>query len=201
MNVSGEILLFPNSFPDTPSPTYYQRKMSTNRIRSQIRTKRWCKGLVSLKKPYHRKNHFSTVSQLAVPIMDHQRIMTKVITQTVPAVTKLFSTEIVDPLPSDLERVSTQSPDESATLTTDLKIIDPSLNERWPMYSVLDRFGKYLPGALAPSIEKEKMLEMYTVMSRVQTLDDIFYNAQRQGRISFYMQSSGEEATQIGVSA
>ena len=66
------------------------------------------------------------------------------------------------------------------------------------MYSVLDRTGCLLKGAVEPSIEKEKIIEMYNVMSRVQTLDDIFFNAQRQGRISFYMQSSGEEATQIG---
>lgn len=172
--------------------------MSQNRIRSQIRTKRWCKGLIFLKKPYYRKSHFSTASQLAA-VPDSPNIVAKVISQTLPIVPKLFSTVIVNPFPIDLEKVPSQSPDESATHTADLKIVDPSLFEKWPMYSVLDRFGKLLPGALAPSIEKEKMLEMYTVMSRVQTLDDIFYNAQRQGRISFYMQSSGEEATQIGA--
>jgi hypothetical protein len=175
------------------------QEMSQNRIRSLIRTKRWCKGLVFLKKPYYRKNHFSTASQLAIPNDD--TIVAKVIVQTVSEVPKLISTETVNPFPIDLEKVPTQSPDESATHTTYLKIVDPSSYEKWPMYSVLDRFGKFLPGALASSIEKEKMVEMYTVMSRVQTLDDIFYNAQRQGRISFYMQSSGEEATQIGVTA
>jgi hypothetical protein len=174
--------------------------MSQNRIRSQIRTKRWCKGLVFLKKPYYRKNHFSTASQHAIPILDDQIVAAKDASHPVPVVPKLFSAEIVDPFPVDLEKVPTQSPDESASYTTNLKIVDPSSYEKWPMYGVLDRFGKFLPGALAPPIEKVKMLEMYTVMSRVQTLDDIFYNAQRQGRISFYMQSSGEEATQIGVS-
>ena len=39
---------------------------------------------------------------------------------------------------------------------------------------------------------------MYRVMNRVQALDDILYNAQRQGRISFYMQNSGEEASHVG---
>lgn len=34
-----------------------------------------------------------------------------------------------------------------------------------------------------------------------QAMDTIFYNAQRQGRISFYMTSTGEEATHVGSSA
>lgn len=32
-------------------------------------------------------------------------------------------------------------------------------------------------------------------------MDDVLYNAQRQGRISFYMTSTGEEATHIGSAA
>lgn len=42
---------------------------------------------------------------------------------------------------------------------------------------------------------------MYQMMVRIQNLDDIFYNAQRQGRISFYMQANGEEAIHIGSAA
>lgn len=35
-------------------------------------------------------------------------------------------------------------------------------------------------------------------MGRLQCFDDVLYNAQRQGRISFYMQNAGEEATHVG---
>ncbi len=35
-------------------------------------------------------------------------------------------------------------------------------------------------------------------MCRVQAMDQIFYDAQRQGRISFYMTNTGEEALQVG---
>jgi len=35
-------------------------------------------------------------------------------------------------------------------------------------------------------------------MVRLETMDDILYNAQRQGRVSFYMTNYGEEALQIG---
>jgi TPP-dependent pyruvate/acetoin dehydrogenase alpha subunit len=38
---------------------------------------------------------------------------------------------------------------------------------------------------------------MYVCMNRLQSLDDVLYNAQRQGRISFYMQNSGEEGIQV----
>jgi 2-oxoisovalerate dehydrogenase E1 component alpha subunit len=42
---------------------------------------------------------------------------------------------------------------------------------------------------------------MYRTMIRLETMDDILYNAQRQGRVSFYMTNSGEEAIQIGSAA
>jgi len=42
---------------------------------------------------------------------------------------------------------------------------------------------------------------MVETMHTIRVLDDILYNAQRQGRISFYMTSSGEEATHVGSAA
>ncbi len=39
---------------------------------------------------------------------------------------------------------------------------------------------------------------MYKSMATVNVMDTILYDAQRQGRISFYMTSFGEEATHIG---
>lgn len=42
---------------------------------------------------------------------------------------------------------------------------------------------------------------MYTDMVGLTIMDGILYEAQRQGRISFYMTSHGEEATQIGSAA
>lgn len=38
-------------------------------------------------------------------------------------------------------------------------------------------------------------------MMKINQLDRILYEAQRQGRISFYMTSHGEEATHIGPAA
>ncbi|KAJ6686612.1 2-OXOISOVALERATE DEHYDROGENASE SUBUNIT ALPHA 1 MITOCHONDRIAL-LIKE [Salix purpurea] len=42
---------------------------------------------------------------------------------------------------------------------------------------------------------------MYTSMVTLQMMDTIFYEAQRQGRISFYMTSTGEEAISIAAAA
>lgn len=42
------------------------------------------------------------------------------------------------------------------------------------------------------------MLRMYTMMSLLPQLDSVLYSAQRQGRITFWMTSYGEEAAVIG---
>lgn len=42
---------------------------------------------------------------------------------------------------------------------------------------------------------------MYSNMVTLQTLDAIFYEAQRQGRISFYLTTIGEEAINIASAA
>lgn len=44
-------------------------------------------------------------------------------------------------------------------------------------------------------------MKMYRAMVTVQTVDTIFYEAQRQGRLSFYLTSFGEEAVSIGSAA
>lgn len=44
-------------------------------------------------------------------------------------------------------------------------------------------------------------MKMYNDMVTLQTMDTIFYEAQRQGRISFYLTSLGEEAINIASAA
>lgn len=39
---------------------------------------------------------------------------------------------------------------------------------------------------------------MHKSMLRVKVMDKIMFDAQRQGRISFYMTNNGEEAAQVG---
>ena len=44
----------------------------------------------------------------------------------------------------------------------------------------------------------DQLRAMYSAMVQLNEMDKIFYDAQRQGRISFYMTAYGEEATHIG---
>jgi len=44
----------------------------------------------------------------------------------------------------------------------------------------------------------ELLLKMHQIMTRLRVMDEILELAQRQGRLSFYMQSRGEEAIHIG---
>jgi len=60
-------------------------------------------------------------------------------------------------------------------------------------------------GDLAEGVEQpfsdEVGLKMYDCMVRSSVYDTILNDAQRQGRISFYMTSTGEEATSVGTAA
>ncbi|KAI8926188.1 thiamine diphosphate-binding protein [Entophlyctis helioformis] len=50
-------------------------------------------------------------------------------------------------------------------------------------------------------LDKETLLKMYKNMVLLNSMDIVLYEAQRQGRISFYMTSYGEEATHMGSAA
>lgn len=47
----------------------------------------------------------------------------------------------------------------------------------------------------------DTLLQWYEEMILLNTMDNILYDAQRQGRISFYMTNFGEEGTHIGSAA
>ena len=68
-------------------------------------------------------------------------------------------------------------------------------------FSVLNEDGTIREGATDPGLDDAKLLEMYDTMCRVQEMDRVFYDAQRQGRVSFYMQNGGEEGAQVGSAA
>lgn len=70
-----------------------------------------------------------------------------------------------------------------------------------PTYRVLDGSGKPLDGAELPELDETTAKKMYENMMLLPTLDNVLYNVQRQGKISFYMTSHGEEATIIGSAA
>ncbi|GFQ07157.1 2-oxoisovalerate dehydrogenase subunit alpha 2 mitochondrial, partial [Phtheirospermum japonicum] len=58
--------------------------------------------------------------------------------------------------------------------------------ERVHCYRVLDDSGQPVSSNYV-HIDKDIALKMYKEMVTLQTMDTIFYEAQRQGRISFYV--------------
>jgi len=69
-----------------------------------------------------------------------------------------------------------------------------------PIFRVLGYDGTLHPDWELP-FSKEEMADMYRFMIRLSVYDDMLYNIQRQGRISFYIQNQGEEALQTGFGA
>lgn len=72
---------------------------------------------------------------------------------------------------------------------------------RIPMFQLMDKDGKPHDGAKLPEIDKELALKMFETMQFIRVLDERMIAAQRQGRISFYLSSLGEEAASIGSAA
>ena len=64
--------------------------------------------------------------------------------------------------------------------------------------SILTANGKISEGAKEPQIDKKIALKIYRDMNYVRVLDQRMIGAQRQGRLSFYLTCTGEEASVVG---
>ncbi|KAK5580355.1 hypothetical protein RB653_000371 [Dictyostelium firmibasis] len=70
-----------------------------------------------------------------------------------------------------------------------------------PCYTIMNQEGVVSKPEQDPNFTKEEVIKMYTTMLTLNVMDSILYDVQRQGRISFYMTSFGEEAIHIGSAA
>ncbi len=70
-----------------------------------------------------------------------------------------------------------------------------------PTFQVLAQDGSIIPGAVMPELDEAQALKIYRAMVFTRVLDERMLAAQRQGRVSFYLQSTGEEATTVGFAA
>ncbi|MBW8745095.1 MAG: 3-methyl-2-oxobutanoate dehydrogenase (2-methylpropanoyl-transferring) subunit alpha [Sphingomonas sp.] len=68
----------------------------------------------------------------------------------------------------------------------------------YSLVRVLDDEGKAV-GPWDPRIEPERLVAMLRHMALTRAYDDRLYRAQRQGKTSFYMKCTGEEATSIAA--
>ena len=70
-----------------------------------------------------------------------------------------------------------------------------------PMLSQLQADGELTPGAVVAPISAELAEKIYTDMVYTRLLDERMVGAQRQGRLSFYITCTGEEASVAGTIA
>uniref|UniRef100_A0ACD5VM64 Uncharacterized protein n=1 Tax=Avena sativa TaxID=4498 RepID=A0ACD5VM64_AVESA len=101
----------------------------------------------------------------------------------------------------DLE-VEEDFPGGKLSFVGEMNFLPESQRERINCYRVLDNDGRWtLYTSAFQKVSKELALKMYSQMVTLQIMDTTFYEAQRQGRISFYVTSHGEEAINIGSAA
>lgn len=90
----------------------------------------------------------------------------------------------------------------ASALTTKLHFFNSVLEQELiPTYRILDGSGNVIEGAEVPEMDRDFARKLYEGMMMLPTMDNIFYNVQRQGRLSFYMTAYGEEAIVIGSAA
>ncbi|MFG6666652.1 thiamine pyrophosphate-dependent dehydrogenase E1 component subunit alpha [Halomonas sp. HNIBRBA4712] len=70
-----------------------------------------------------------------------------------------------------------------------------------PTFALLSPEGELYEGAREPALERDHARRLYRAMLATRLLDERMMAAQRQGRLSFYMQCTGEEAAIVGATA
>ncbi|XP_050141810.1 2-oxoisovalerate dehydrogenase subunit alpha 2, mitochondrial-like [Malus sylvestris] len=92
-------------------------------------------------------------------------------------------------------------PEGKVKFTPKMRFISETAKERECCYRILDDNGNHILSSNHVQVSEEVAVKMYTNMVTLQTMDTIFYEAQRQGRISFYLTTVGEEAINIASAA
>lgn len=85
-----------------------------------------------------------------------------------------------------------------SAFTSDLRFALPSDHPALPTYRVVDQDGNIVDQSFKQDLSDEEVVELYKTMLSVSIMDVIMFDAQRQGRLSFYMVSAGEEALSVG---
>src|ERR1700750_409433 len=87
----------------------------------------------------------------------------------------------------------------NSKFTSELTFTRPSNLPAMHTYRILDQNGKLVDDSRPDlDVSDEMVLKMYKDMLTINIMDPIMYQAQRQGRLSFYMVSAGEEGIAVG---
>lgn len=85
-----------------------------------------------------------------------------------------------------------------SAFTSNLKFALTSDSPALATYRVVDQDGHVIDGSFKPDLSEEEVVKLYKNMLTISIMDLIMFDAQRQGRLSFYMVSAGEEAISVG---
>src|SRR5690606_2235548 len=75
-------------------------------------------------------------------------------------------------------------------------------SETWPLCTDLIRVlddGGHARGPWNPRLSPERLIDLLRQMALVRAFDGRMYRAQRQGKTSFYLKCTGEEATSVAA--
>jgi 2-oxoisovalerate dehydrogenase E1 component alpha subunit len=87
----------------------------------------------------------------------------------------------------------------NSKFTSDMTFQRPSTHPAIPTYRIMDSDGNIVDNTRDPqSAPDSEILTWYRNMLTVSIIDRVMYDSQRQGRISFYMVSAGEEGIAVG---
>ncbi|EEH47430.2 uncharacterized protein PADG_03514 [Paracoccidioides brasiliensis Pb18] len=87
----------------------------------------------------------------------------------------------------------------NSKFTSEMSFINPSEHAAIPTYRVMDSDGMIVDTTRGPpKVTSEEVITWYKNMLTVSIMDVIMFDAQRQGRLSFYMVSAGEEGIAVG---
>ncbi|KAK8948993.1 hypothetical protein KSP39_PZI006009 [Platanthera zijinensis] len=109
--------------------------------------------------------------------------------------------ESVSPLSDECSNQVLDFPGGKLMFSPDMRFLSGSTGERVSCYRVLDDNGHRISDNSFQELSEKVAVKMYRDMITLQVMDTIFYEAQRQGRISFYLTSTGEEAINIASAA
>lgn len=85
-----------------------------------------------------------------------------------------------------------------SAFTSTLQFEQPSAHDAMPTYRAVDQNGDVIDSAFKPDLTDDEVVGLYKNMLLISIMDLIMFDSQRQGRISFYMVSAGEEAVCVG---
>jgi 2-oxoisovalerate dehydrogenase E1 component alpha subunit len=85
-----------------------------------------------------------------------------------------------------------------SAFTSNLKFALSSESPALPTYRVVDQDGNIVDQTFKQDLSDEEVVKLYRTMLTISVMDLIMFDAQRQGRLSFYMVSAGEEAISVG---